>query len=154
LDNAAIKKSKKNVNSILYYAQAINMTVLMALSTIATKQIIATKRTLKKGTQLMDYLAHNADAKVRFHASDMIMNIHSDAFYLSETKARSRACGHFFMGRLPKAGNPIKLNGSFHVSTTILPFVVVSAPKADLGRLYPNCQMGIVFRQMLEAMGH
>jgi hypothetical protein len=109
------------------------MTVLMALSTITAKQIIATKRTLEKCTQLMDYLAHNADAKVRFHVSYVILNIHLDASYLSEAKALSRACGHFFMGWLPKNGDPIKLNGAFHISATILQFVVASAAKAELG---------------------
>ncbi len=33
--------------------------------------------------QLLDYLASNQEAKVRFHALDMIMNIHSGASYLS-----------------------------------------------------------------------
>ncbi len=76
------------------------MTVLMVLSTIAAEQTIAIKTTLEKCTQLMDNLVHNADAKIRFHLSDMIMNVHLDASYLSEAKARSRACGHFFMGWL------------------------------------------------------
>jgi hypothetical protein len=39
----------------------------------------------------------------------------------------------------------ICLNGAFHVSTTILRFVVVSAAEAKLGALYHNCQMGIIF---------
>ncbi len=145
---------QKTVGSILYYAWAIDMTVLMALSTIAAKQTTATKRTLEKCTQLMDYLAHNADAKVRFHASNMIMKIHLDASYLSEAKARNRACGHFFMGWLLKNGNPIKLNSIFHVSATILRFVVASAAKAELGMFYQNFRTGIVFCQMLKAMGH
>jgi hypothetical protein len=70
--------------------------------------------------QKLDYLAHNADAKVRFHALDMILNIHSDASYLSEAKARSRACGHFYMGWMPKNGEPIQLNRVFHVTTIIM----------------------------------
>jgi hypothetical protein len=78
------------------------MTVLMALSTIAVDQTKVTKRTIERCMQLLDYLAHNADAKVRFHASDMILNIHSDALYLSEAKTRSSACGHFFMGWMTK----------------------------------------------------
>jgi hypothetical protein len=82
------------------------MTVLMALSTIAVNQTKATKRTVERCMQLLDYLAHNADAKVRFHASDMILNIHSDALHLSEVKARSRACGHFSWDGCPKMGNP------------------------------------------------
>jgi hypothetical protein len=76
---------------------------------------------------------------VRFHASDMILNIHSDASYLSEAKACSRACGHLFMGWMPKDGKPICLNGAFHVSTIILRFVVASAAEAELGVLYHNC---------------
>jgi hypothetical protein len=95
--------------------------------------------------QLLDYLAHNADAKVLFHASDMILNIHSDALYLSEAKARSRVCGHFFMGWMPKNGDLIQLNGAFHVSMTIMRFVVAFGVEAELGALYHNCQMGIIF---------
>ncbi len=103
---------------------------------------------------MLDYLAHGANAKVRFQASDMIMNIHSDASYLSEAIARSQTYGHFFMGWMPKDGNPIKINGAFHVSANILRFVMVSAAEANLGALYHNHQTRIVFCQMLEAMGH
>ncbi len=142
------------VDSILYHARAVNMTVLMALSTIAAKQTIATTQTLERCTQMLDYLAHNADAKVSFLVSDMIMNMHLDVFYLSEAKACSCTCGHFFMGWMLKNCNPIKINEAFHVSVNILCFVVVSAAEAKLGALYHNCQTGIVFCQTLKAMGH
>ncbi len=62
------------------------MTVIMALSTIAIKQTKATEKTMAKCMQSLDYLAYHADAKVRFYASDMIMNIHLDASYLSKGK--------------------------------------------------------------------
>jgi hypothetical protein len=124
------------------------------LSSIAVEQTKATEKTLGRCLQLLDYLASNSEAKVRYHASDMIMNIHSDASYLSETKARSRACGHFFMGWMPKNGEPIKLNGAFYVNTTILRFVVASAAEAELGALFHNCQDGIIFRQTLTDLGH
>jgi hypothetical protein len=130
------------------------MTVLMALSSIAMEQTNATEKTLEHCIQLLDYLASNLEAKVRYHASDMVMNIHSDASYLSETKSRSRACGHFFMGWMPKNGEPIKLNGAFYVNTTILRFVVVSAAEAKLGALFHNCQDGIIFWQTLTGLGH
>jgi hypothetical protein len=32
---------------------------------------------------MVDYLATHPDATIRYHASDMILNIHSDASYLS-----------------------------------------------------------------------
>ena len=87
LNDAGIKRVKKIVGSILYYARAVDMTVLMALSYIAIDQTKATDRTLERCIQLLDYLASNNLAKVRFHASDMIMNIHSDALYLSAPRA-------------------------------------------------------------------
>jgi hypothetical protein len=155
LDKAGIKKVQKIAGSILYYAQAVNMTVLMTLSTIAANQTIATAQTLKRCTHMLDYLAHNANAKVRFCTSDMIMKVHSDASYLSKkTKACSQTCRHFFMGWMLKDGDPIKINGAFHVSANILPFVGASATEAELGALYHNYQTGVVFCQILKAMGH
>ena len=98
LDEKGIKRIQQIVGSILYYAHAVDMTVLAALSTIAIDQTKATKQTMKRCIKLLDYLASNQNAKVRFHASDMVMNIHSDASYLSESGSRSCACEHFFMG--------------------------------------------------------
>jgi hypothetical protein len=60
----------------------MDMTVLMALSSIAVEQTKATEKTTSPDNQKQKYL----------------LNIHSDASYLSEAKARSRACGHFFPG--------------------------------------------------------
>jgi hypothetical protein len=154
LDAKGIKRVQQIVGSILYYARAVDMTVLMALSSIAVEQTKATERTMGRCLELLDYLATNSQAVIRFVASDMVMNIHSDASYLSETKARSRACGHFFMGWTPKNGDPIRLNGAFYTNTTILRFVVASAAEAELGALFHNCQDGIIFRQTLEDMGH
>ncbi len=102
LNDKVIKRVQKIVGSILYYVRAVDMTVLMALSAIAVEQTKATVKTMGKCIQLLDYLASNSEAKVRYYASDMIMNIHLDASYLSETGVRSRACGHFFMGWMPK----------------------------------------------------
>jgi hypothetical protein len=145
LDAKGIKCVQKIVGSILYYARAVDMTVLMALSSIAVEQTKVTEKTMTRCTQLLDYLSGHVDVKVRFHVSDTILNIHSDASYLSEAKARSRTCGHFFMGWMPQDDEHIHLNGAFQVSTTILRFVVASAAEAELGALYHNCQTGIIF---------
>jgi hypothetical protein len=140
-----IKRVQKIVGSISFYVRVVVMTVLMALSSIAVEQTKAMEKTMARCTQLLDYLLGHADAKVWFHAFNMILNIHSDASYLSEAKACSRACGHFFMGWMPQDGKPIHLNGAFPVSTIILCFVVASTAEAKLGALYHNCQMGIIF---------
>jgi hypothetical protein len=99
----------------------------MALSSIAIKQTKGTTSTMEKAKHLLDYLAMNPNATMRFKASDMIMNVYLDASYLFEANARSRACGQFFMGWDTKDGDPIKLNGAFFTLCAILRFVIPSA---------------------------
>jgi hypothetical protein len=98
LDAKGIKQVQQIIGRILYYARVVDMMVLMALSSITVEQTKATEKTMGRCTQLLDYFSGHLNATVRFHASDMILNIHSDASYLSEEKARSRGCGHFFHG--------------------------------------------------------
>ena len=126
----------------------------MALSTIAMSQAKPTTLTMECCIQLLDYLVTHSNTKIRFYVTYMIMNIHSDASYLSESKARNRACGHFFMGWKPINGELIKLNGAFYTNLVILKFAVVSAAEAKLGALFHNCQDGLIFRQTLADMGH
>ena len=84
----------------------------------------------------------------------MILNVHSDASYLSAPKARSRAGGYFFLGSLPRDGDPIKLNGSIHITCTILKLVAASAAEAELGALFLNAQEAKVLRLTLAELGH
>jgi hypothetical protein len=86
LSDANIKHIQWVIGSIWYYARAIDVTVLMAISTIANEQTQSTENTMQKTKQILDYLATHSDATVQFHELDMILNIHSDALYLSEAK--------------------------------------------------------------------
>ena len=63
----------------------MDLTVIPALSSIASEQASATENTEKKCTQLLDYLATHDKDRIRYHASDMVLNIHYDTSYLSET---------------------------------------------------------------------
>ncbi len=91
LSDEEIKEIQRIAGSILYYAQAVDITVLMALSSIASKQTRGTTNTMAKAKQLLDYLATHPDATIRFRASDMILNVHLDTSYLSETHIAMRA---------------------------------------------------------------
>jgi hypothetical protein len=84
----------------------------------------------------------------------MILNVHYNASYLSETNAHSRACGHFFMGWKPNAAKPIKLNGAFFMLCAIVHFVIASAAKAKLGTLFLNCKQAKIFPLTHKEMGH
>ena len=81
----------------LYLGRAVDHTILAALSSIAAQQASPTEETRKRAQQLLDYLATQEDAIVTYCASDMVLAVHSDASYLSESNARSRVGGHFFL---------------------------------------------------------
>jgi hypothetical protein len=91
----------KITGSVLYYARAVYPTVLMPLNDIATEKTKATEKTQAATNQMLDYLATHPDAAIRYHASDMILHIHSDASYLSVSNARSRLRGLFFWATNP-----------------------------------------------------
>jgi hypothetical protein len=82
------------------------MTVLMALSAIAVKQTKATTKMMGKCIQLLDYLASNSEAKVRFYASDIIMNMTHLTCQKPERKAEH--AGIFSWDGCHKMGNPSK----------------------------------------------
>ncbi len=126
----------------------------MALSEISSQQSAPTENTMKQVNQFLDYMWKHPDAIIRYRASDMIFNVHSDASYLSAPKARSPAGGYFFLGSLPHNGDPIKLNGAIHVTCTILKLVAASAAEAKLGALFLNAQEAKVIRLVLAKLGH
>jgi hypothetical protein len=92
-----------------YYGQGVDPTILVALNDIAGEQSAPTASTRAKCTKLMNYLATNPQAKIRYHASDMILYIESDAAYLVLPKAQSRAAGIFFLGDKCPPGDRPKL---------------------------------------------
>jgi hypothetical protein len=71
----------------------------MPLNDIATEQTKATEKTQAATNQMLDYLATHPEATIRYHASDMILHIRSDASYLSVSNARSFLGGLFFLGK-------------------------------------------------------
>ena len=85
------------MDTFLYYGIAIDNKMLVGLSDIAANQSITTITTIKKVTKLLSYLTTNPNAAIQYHASDMVLCIHSDASYLSVTRTLSRASRIFFV---------------------------------------------------------
>ena len=54
---------------------------------------------MKTVDQFLDYAASQEHNLLTYEASGMVLAFHSDASYLSESKARSQAGGHFFMSK-------------------------------------------------------
>jgi hypothetical protein len=122
---------QKITGSVLYYAIAVEPTVLMPLNDIATEQTKATEKTQAATNKMLDYLATHPDATIRYHASDMIVNVHSDASYLSVSNARSRLGGLFFLGN--KSPEQETLYGSVLNVAAVTKNVVASNAESEVG---------------------
>ena len=149
-----IKRIQGIVGSILFYARSLYSTFLVGLNSIAMQQTNATINTLKRTEDLLYYAATHPEAKIRYRASKMILQIHTDAPYLSEPKARIRAARHYFLGWIPQTNQPIRLNGAIRTLCTVLKFVALSAAEAELGALFLNIKKGRVLILTLVEMGH
>eukprot|EP00804_Cyclotella_cryptica_P020760 CCRYP_016596-RA/>CCRYP_016596-RA protein AED:0.37 eAED:0.37 QI:0/-1/0/1/-1/1/1/0/339 len=123
------------IGVFLYYARAVDCTMLPALGSLATQQSAPTQNTMLKIHQVLDFAMTHPDAMITYRTSNMILAVHSDASYLSETKARSRARGHFFLSEDdPSPRN----NGAVLTLAQIIKPVMSSAAEAELGALYIN----------------
>ena len=137
--------------TFLYYARAVDPTILVSLSVISSSQSSPAEETMEKVKYFLDYAASHPDTILTYSASDMKLSVHSDASYLTEPKARSRSGGHFYMttneDNLPN-------NGAVLTVAQIIKNVMTSAADAEIGALYINTWHDIPTRNTLQDMGH
>lgn len=152
LNKDEVTRVQQVVGTFLFYGRAVDPTTLVALSTIASQQASATENTMTAVNKLLNYMATNPDAITRYQASDMIQKIHSDASYLTETNARSRSGGHFYLGN--KDPKPDVINqGGILDQTGIMKNVMSSAAEAEICAQFINEKEGTILRTVLEEMG-
>jgi hypothetical protein len=81
----------------------------------------------------------------------MVLTVHSNASYLSKTKARSQAGGHFFCSN--NLDDPPN-NGVILNIPQIIKSVMSLAAEAEIGALYINTHKAIPLQHLVEEMGH
>jgi hypothetical protein len=135
----------------IWYGRGVDGTILTPLSAIAAKQSNPTVHTTQRSQQLLDYLATQKPAVLTYCKSNMVLAVHSDASYLNEEEARSRASGHHFLSKdVPFPPN----NGAIHNVAEIIKGVMSSAAKAELGAMYIDACKAVKERIILDVMRH
>jgi hypothetical protein len=69
----------------------------------------------------------------------MILHIHSDASYLSENEAKSRAGGFFHMGSDTNTDKKLT-NGAILIISKVLKHVMSSVAEAEIGAVFINAK--------------
>jgi hypothetical protein len=75
--------------TLLYYARAVDSTILPALSSVATEEAQPMQKMIEKEKQLLNYCATQEEAIITYLASKMILCIHSNAGYCNKKNTRS-----------------------------------------------------------------
>jgi hypothetical protein len=102
----------------------------MPLNDIATEQTKANEKTQAATNRQLDYLATHPDATIRYHSSNMMLHIHSNASYLSVSNARSLLGGLFFLGN--KRPDQDKLHGSILNIASVIKNAVALAAESEV----------------------
>ena len=149
------KEGKKFVQQVtvtlLYYARAVDSTMLVALSALASEQAIPTENTMKKVMLFLNYVASQDEAVMTYHASNMVLAYPSNDSYLSEPGACSCAGGNCFLSNddtMP-ANNGAMLN----IAQTIKA-VMTSAAEEEIGAMFINAREAVPHQMTLINMGH
>ena len=79
-----------------------------------------------------------------------MVRIHSDASYISVSKARSQAAGYFY---LSSNTNEPPINEAVHFLCVVLKNIMVSAAEAETGTVFRHCQATVSLRETLIEMG-
>jgi hypothetical protein len=125
----------------------------MPINVLASEKSKATAVTADKVIELLNYCNTHPETKIRYHASDMKLHIHSDTSYLSKNEAKSRAGGVFYMGSDTKTDKKLT-NGAILIISKVLKKVMSSATEAEIGAVFINAKEGSILRTTLEELGH
>ena len=75
-------KIQQIVGTFLFYSQAVDATMMTALIELSGQQSKPTANTAREIKQFLNYYVTYPEARIQYHASDMILYVHSDAGYI------------------------------------------------------------------------
>jgi len=141
------------VGVILFYARAVDPTMLMAVNKLASRQANPTEEVEDEAKHLLQYAATHPIAITTFRATDMKYRITSDASYNSEAIARSRSGGYHDL--VNNVDDPYlePINGAITCISSLINCIVASVAEAEYASMFINAQVGAIIRMTLEDLG-
>jgi hypothetical protein len=153
LSDKYVNKLQQLTGTLLYYARAVDPTLIMPINVLESEQSNAIEVTADKVIKLLNYCNTHPETKIQYHASEMILHIHSDASYRSENESKSRAGGFFYMGSNTKTGKKLT-NRPILIISKVLKHAMSLAAEAETGAVFIKAKEGEVLTTTLEELGH
>ena len=151
LPASEVKTIQEIVGCLLYYARAVDSTMLPAVNAIGSSQAHPTRRVMDDVFRLLGYAASYPKNELVFTASGMILHIQSDASHLSRPGSRGVAGGVHHLGNL---NEPTMINGPILVISSLIDVVTASASESEYAACYINGQKGEYHRTALQFLGY
>ena len=139
------------VGSVLFYARAIDYTMLTAVNHVSTLQSNPTQKVMQRAERIFEYAAAHPNNQLVLRGCDMVLHIQSDASYLSRLNARSVAGGIFYLGNKDQ---PELTNGAILAVSSVIDVVVSAVSEAEYAAAFQMAQTGVWLRQILTSMNY
>ena len=142
------------IGVFLYYSRAVDCTMFTCLNKLASRQAKPTQNLYDAVQHFLQYAASYPSAELTYFPSNMQLIVWSDASYLSESCARSRAGGLHYCSTISDDPSKAPVNGAVDVLSAIIPTVVSAASEAELAALFLNGQSAVATRNTLADLGY
>jgi hypothetical protein len=136
------------VGTLLYYARAVDPSICTAVHQLGSVQSQPTENDMQKMDRLLQYVSTHPNNGIRYYASNMILQLMSDASYLSRPKARS-VCGGFGYFGLPTA-----INGPISCGSWMIDCVCASVAEAEIAGGFQIAQIATNHRRIASDLGY
>jgi hypothetical protein len=146
------------IGYLMYYGRCVDCRLLTATCALACELSRATLDTLTRLDRLLGFASAHRNGHRLYHASDMILEIWSDASYLSRPRARSVAGSYHHLTRAPTPGfthDPLAfINGPISCHSTQIPVVCSAVQESEYAGLFAAAKIGDVERRILHDLGY
>ena len=150
-----VHRLQEIVGVFLYYARAVDATLLRKITQLSSAQSFATEQTAQQAAHFLQYAGQHPDAGITYFASVMQLTGHTDGSYLCEEHGRSRAGAPFFLSTDPGTSDQLPLvNGPLLCISKMFDVVLASAAETEYGALFLGCQEAEILRTTLADLGH
>ena len=95
--NSADTNRVQSINgTFLYYALALDPTMIPSIKNISACQYVPTQYIMEPFNQVMDYVSTHPNSTIRYHPSNLILMTDIDADYLVIPVSCSHIAGHYY----------------------------------------------------------
>ncbi len=131
------------VGTLLYYSRAVDPSICTAVHQLGSVQANPTQNDMALMERLLHYVSRHPNNGVRYYVSDMILQLMSDASYVSRPKARSVCGGCSYLG------SPTAINGPISCGSWMINCVCASVAETETAGGFQMAQTASHHRRIL-----